>query len=162
MTYDFANYKKDALTRPRDIAWSSDWGKFEKVGDKIQGIIRDAFYRPAEGQFKEQRAFTIEQADKSLINVGIKRLPFQLPQTDNLCIGDPLTIVLEQTIPSKTKGFSATKVLAFYGKHLTENVGPTVKQLEAEDMAVGGSKEPEVDTELEEVSKDFQDTDPLA
>lgn len=137
--YNFGDYKKDSLTRPRDKAWDN-WAKFEKVGDKAQGFIRDVFYRPEEGQYKEQRCVTLEQADGTLINAGMKRLPFILPKTDNLRIGDPLTIELEELMPSKTKGYSPTKVFGFYGVQLPENAaGKSVKQLEAEDIAAGGT-----------------------
>ena len=140
--YDFDNYQKDALTRPRDKAWDN-WAKFEKVGDKVQGYIRDAFYRPEEGQFKAQRGITIEQVDGTLINVGIKRHDFILAKTDNLRIGDPLTVVLEEEKKSQTKGFSATKIFSFYGTNLPENAGnPTVKEMDTQDEAIGGSSAP--------------------
>ena len=142
--YDFGNYAKDSLTKPRDIAWSN-WAQFKEVGDKVQGFIRDAFYRKAEGLFKEQRGITLEQPNGELINVGIKRLPFVLDKTDHLRIGDPLTVVFEKATPSSTKGFSATKVFAFYGASLPENAkNPTVKELDGQDEANGGTDAPEV------------------
>lgn len=153
MTYNFEEYKKDKLVRPRDFAWAN-WGKFEKVGDKIQGFIRDVFYRKAEGQFQEQRALTIEKTDGSLINVAIKRLPFILPATDNLRVGDPITVELAELKKSDTKGFSATKIFAYYGKNLPENTGKTVKELEAEDMALGGTVAPE--GVVDEADKEFE------
>ena len=138
--YDFENFKKDSLVRPRDLAWQN-WAKFVKVGDKVQGYLRDAFYRPAQGQFDEQRGLTIEQVDGTMVNVGIKRLPFILPATDSLHIGDPITIELAELKPSETKGFSPTKIFAYYSpKTVTE--GKTVKELEAEDMSLGGTKDP--------------------
>lgn len=137
--YDFNNFKKDSLTKPRDLCWDN-WMKFEKIGDKVAGYIRDVFYRPAEGVFKDQRGITIEQTDGELINVGIKRLPFILNKTDGLRIGDPLTIVLESELPPKQKGFDKTKVFAFYGANLPENAGnKTVRELENEDIALGGT-----------------------
>jgi hypothetical protein len=141
--YDFNNYEQDTLTRPRDKAWSN-WAKFEKVGDKVQGYIRDAFYRPAEGLYKEQRGITLEQTDGTFINVAIKRLPFILAKTNDLRLGDPLTVVFAREIPSSTKGFSATKELEFYGPKLDENKeNPTVKELDDKDRAEGGSSAPE-------------------
>lgn len=143
MTYDFANYKKDALTRPRDVAWAEPWAKFEKVGDKVSGYIRDVFYRPAEGQYKEQRGLTLEQPNGKLINVAIKRLPYILDKTDNLRLGDPLVIELTELKPSATKGFNATKIQTFYGTNLPENEkNKTVAELDKEDMAKGGSSQP--------------------
>lgn len=138
--YDFGSYQKDSLTRPRDKAWTN-WAKFEKVGDKVQGFIRDVFYRAAQAQYQEQRCITLEQTDGTFINVSIKRLPFILAGTDNLRIGDPLTIELTELKPNK--GLSATKIVVFYGKNLPENTGPTVAQLDAIDKLAGGTVGPE-------------------
>ncbi len=146
--YDFNNYKKDSLTRPRDIAWAN-WAKFTTVGDKVQGFIRDVFYRPKEGEFDEQRALTVEQTDGTLINVGIKRLPFILPATDGLHIGDPITIELTELKKSDTKGFSPTKIFAYYSPK-SVLTGKTVKELEAEDMKAGGTIAPPVEEKKEE------------
>jgi hypothetical protein len=144
MTYDFSKSEENALTKPRDIAWSKEWGKFEKVGDKVEGFIVDVFYRPAQDLFKEQRGFTLKQENGELINVAIKRLPFILSKTDDLKLGDPLTIKLEELKKSDTKGFSATKIQGFYGANLPENAGnKTVAQLEKEDMVRGGSFDPD-------------------
>lgn len=143
-SYDFSKFEENALTKPRDIAWSKDWAKFEKEGDMVQGYIVDVFYRPADGMFKEQRGFTLKQADGELINVAIKRLPFILSKTDDLRLGDPLTIKLEELKKSDTKGFSPTKIQGFYGANLPENASnKTVAELEREDMARGGSFSPE-------------------
>lgn len=142
--YSFDDYKKDALTRPRDAAWTN-WAKFEKVGDKVQGFIRDVFFRPAQAQYQDQRGLTLEQADGVLINVAIKRLDFVLAGTDNLRIGDPLTIELTELKPNK--GLSATKIFSYYGKNLPENTGKTVRELDNEDRLIGGTGEPEVEDE---------------
>lgn len=150
----FGNYKEDSLTKPRDLAWDN-WSKFEKVGDKYQGFIRDAFYRAAEGLFKEQRGITLEQMDGTFVNVGIKRLPFVLDKTDGLRLGDPLTVELVELKKSETKGFNPTKVFAFYGKNLPENAGnKTVLELDNEDRAKGGTVPP-----LSEVDKEFAKVD---
>ena len=142
--YKFDNYEKDGLTKPRDLAWSKEWMKFEKLGDKVQGYIVDVFYRPADGMFKEQRGFTLKQTNGELINVGIKRLSFTNPKTDNLRLGDPLTIELVELKKSATKGYNDTKILAFFGTNLPENAGnKTVAELEKEDMILGGSFDPE-------------------
>ncbi len=149
--YDFSNIKKESLTKPRDLCWDN-WFKFENTGDSVEGFIRDVFYRPAEGQFKEQRGITLEQPDGKMVNVGIKRMSFILNKTDDLRLGDPLMIELVEEKKSKTKGFSPTKIFAFYGKNLEENTAnKTVFELEREDMAKGGSKAPEEHVEGEEV-----------
>lgn len=138
MSYDFNNYQKDATDRPSSKAWSN-WAKFEKIGDKAQGYIRDVFYRPAEGVFKAARGITLEQADGTLINVSIKRLDFILAKTNNLRLGDPLTVVFEEELKPKQAGNHPTKQYGFYGKNLEENAGnPTVAELDIRDMGLGG------------------------
>lgn len=140
MTYNFSEYKKDSLTKPRDLAWSN-WMKFEKVGNKVQGYIADAFFRPAEGIYKDQRGITLRQEDGKFINVGIKRLPFVLDKTDNMRLGDPLTVELVEE-KATDKG-NPTKVFAFYGASLPENANnPTVLELDNESHAGGGAKAP--------------------
>lgn len=139
----FADYKKDALTLPRDLAWDN-WAKFEKVGDMVQGYIADVFYRKAEGEFKAQRGITLKQPDGDLINVGIKRIPFVLAKTDGLRIGDPLTIEFDKELAPRQKGYKPTKQFAFYGKNISTE-GKTVRELELEDM-----KRQEISDESEE------------
>lgn len=147
--YDFNNYEKDALTNPRDKAWDN-WAKFEAVGTKVQGFIRDVFFRKGEGQFAEQRGLTLEQADGTLINVGIKHIDFVLKQTDSLRLNDPVTIVFEKEIPATVKGHSATKQFGFYGANLPENAGQkTVAQLEAEDRKIAVAIEAKANAEFD-------------
>lgn len=148
MSYDFNNYEKDALTKPRDKAWDN-WAKFEAVGDKVQGFIRDVFFRPGEGDFAEQRALTLEQADGELINVGIKHIDFVLAKTDNLRLNDPVTIVFEKAIPPTVKGHSPTKQFAFYGKNLPENANQkTVRELELIDRKIADDEAAKADAEF--------------
>lgn len=135
-SYDFNNYEKDALTKPRDKAWEN-WAKFEAVGAKVQGFIRDVFFRQGEGQFADQRGLTLEQPDGTLINVGIKHIDFVLAKTNTLRLGDPVTIVFEKEIPATVKGHSATKQFGFYGTNIAETEGQkTVLQLENEDRKI--------------------------
>lgn len=137
---DFSQFKTQELTKPRDKAWSEPWYKGEKVGDKITGIVRDVFVRPPEGDFKIQRAFTLETADGKLTNVGMKREPyFAIRPTNDVRLGDLLTIELSELRPSKTKGYSATKIYSFVSGTLPENDGnKTVKELEMEDAKSQG------------------------
>jgi len=132
----FSDYKSANLTKPRDLAWGN-FAKFEEIGDKAQGYIVDVFYKKPEGAYKESRGITLKQTDGQYVNVAIKRLPFILRSTDDLRLGDPLTVEFEKELPSKEKGLHPTKVLAFYGKSLPENKGnKTVKELEAEDFKI--------------------------
>lgn len=153
--YDFGNFQNDALTKPRDKAWEN-WAKFEKVGDLVQGFIRDVFFRAGEGQFAEQRGLTLEQTDGTLINVGIKHIDFVLAKTDSLRLNDPVTIVFEKEIAPSVKGHSPTKQFAFYGKNLPENANEkTVAQLEAEDRKIAEQVKAEEDKKADEEFNNF-------
>jgi hypothetical protein len=138
---DFSKYANKDLTKPRDKAWEN-WAKFDKKGDKVTGIIRDVFYRPAQDQFREQRGFTLEQESGELINIGLKRDPyFAIRATDEARLGDLLTIELGELRPSKTKGYSPTKIYSFSSGTLPENeANPTVRELEELDMKAQGVK----------------------
>ncbi len=137
MSYDFNNYQADTTDRPMNKAWGN-WWKREKVGDKVQGYVRDAGFRKAEGIYKDARVITIEQVDGTLVNVSIKRLDFILSKTNMLRMGDPLTVVFESETPSKKPGYNATKIDGFYGKNLPENAGnKTVAEMEMIDMGLG-------------------------
>lgn len=139
MTYDFGSYKADPTDRPSSKAWSN-WASFEKPGDMVQGFIRDVFFRKAEGIYKDARGITLEQPNGQLINVSIKRYDFILAKTNNLRLGDPLTVVFEGELPSKKPGYNPTKQYGFFGKNLAENAGnKTVAQLEMEDMGLAAA-----------------------
>jgi len=160
MTYDFKNIKSKPLEKPRDKAWDN-WAKFENIGDSVEGLIRDAFFRKAEGMFKDQRGLTLEQADGTLVNVGVKYIKFLLAKTDNLRLGDPLSIELEKELTPTTKGYQPTKVFGFYGENLPANADqPTVKELEALDRETDGYESDaamdaaEADVETEENEED--------
>lgn len=134
-SYNFNEFKKDELTRPRDKAWSN-WFRFDKIGDLVQGYIRDVFYRPAQTvdgiDYDEARCVTLETPSGEMVNVRIKYLTFVLAKTDDLRLGDPLTCVFESE--GKKKGGFPAKIINYYGKTLPENANnKTVAQLEAED-----------------------------
>ena len=147
--YNFSDYEADKISRPFEEC--KTWAKFESVGDKVQGFVADATYRNPEGQFKEQRVVTLMQPSGELINVAIKRLPFILSKTNDLRVGDPLTVVFEKQLEPRQKGYKGVKVLTFFGKNLEANAGnPTVAELEARDMAV--AKTVADDTDIDEVN----------
>jgi hypothetical protein len=167
-TFDFANYKEHALTRPRDEAWGN-WKSWKDavIGDKIEGYVADAFYRPEEKDekgnvaFREQRGLTIKQVDGTLVNVGVKYFDFVLKSTDNLHVGDPIVIELTEIAQPTGKGRQGAKIFGYFGKQLPENAGnPTVKQLTDEDRKAGGSVEP-VGEDVKEVEDDNSDIQEL-
>ena len=156
--YDFDNYEKDILTRAKNLGWNN-WQKWTKVGDKIQGYVADAFFKAGDDTYEAARGITIKTLAGEYVNVSIKRLPFILSDTDNLRIGDPLTIKFTEE-KDNGKGKFATKILGFYGTNTPETIGnKTVKQLDDEDQKAGGTVAPVAtedgsDAELNELAGD--------
>lgn len=147
MAYDFENFKNDAVSKPRNKAWSN-WWKAANPGDKVSGYIRDVFYRAAEKNpdgtiaFQAARGITLEQTDGEMVNVSIKRIPFILADTDEFRLNDPLTVTFDKVLPPRQKGYKGAKQFSFYGKTQPENAAEkTVKELDAIDMAAQGVKE---------------------
>lgn len=164
--YNFDDYQKDALEKPRDKAWEN-WAKFENVGDKVQGFVRDVFHRPGEGQFPTQRGLTLEQTNGELINVGIKHVDFILKRTDNVRLGDPLTIVFEKELQPSVKGHNPTKVFGYYSQTLPANAGnKTVKQLELEDQNIAEAEAAQeaanAEAEMANLTGEAKAADPVA
>lgn len=159
--YQWDDYAKDTLTKPRDLAWDN-WGKFENEGDKVQGYIADVFYRPAEGMFKEQRGITIKQVNGEYINVGIKPLTYVMSKTDGLRIGDPLTVVYEKTMAPQQKGYKGAKIFGYYGKNLDANKdNQTVLEAYNEDKAKGGYTPQDANKANGDVTFEAVNDDPL-
>lgn len=98
----------------RDLA--EGWFKFEEVGDKVGGIVRDIFEMPEREGMQAQRCFTIETADGELVNVGLKRTNYILSRTDMIQVGDQLGIKFEKEIPAKTKGHHPAKSMVIFSK----------------------------------------------
>jgi hypothetical protein len=134
---NFDDLKK--VSKARNAGWNN-WAKFEKVGDKVEGYIRDVFYKAEDGQYGAARGITLENPVGKFTNVSIKRIPFVLKDTDGFRLGDPLKIELTELKPSAIKGYSATKILSFYGANLPENASnPTVYELDLADQKMGGT-----------------------
>ncbi len=148
---DFSKFQTKELTKPRDKGWGN-FAKFEKAGDSVTGILRDVFYQKAEGQYPERRAFTLEKEDGAFTNVAIKRNPyFAIRSTNDVRLGDLLTVTLTELKPSKTKGYNPTKIYSFVAGTLPENAtNPTVKELEAQDMKEQGVSSNDSNEETEE------------
>ena len=112
----------------RDLA-AENWMKFNKVGDKVGGIVRDMWEKPRQDKFPAQRCFTLEQQDGKFINVGLKRTDYILIRTDMLQIGDMLGIKFEKEIAPKTKGFDPAKSMVIFTKLNGPREGIAAKDL---------------------------------
>lgn len=139
MSVDFNSLP--VASRPKNEAWGN-FAKFAKVGDRVQGYIRDVFYQPKKDMFQEGRGITLEQEDGSLINVIIKRWPSNLEATNHFRIGDPLAVVFKET--KKSNYPQPMKIFQFFGQNLPENAAnKTVLEAEKADMESSNTATPE-------------------
>ena len=81
----------------RDLADS--WFKFEKVGDRISGVIRDMWEAAEHDGMPAQRCWTLETSDGTFVNVGTKRTDYNLSRTNDLQIGDRFGIEFAKEVP---------------------------------------------------------------
>lgn len=132
----------------RDLA--EGWFKFEEVGDKVGGIIRDIFEMPERDGMQAQRCFTIEQSDGELVNVGLKRTNYILSRTDMLQVGDQLGVRFEKEIPAKSKGHHPAKSMVIFSKLVGARgnaTAATVKVSKAPESAPEEEGEPSPESE---------------
>ena len=96
----------------------SNWFKFEKVGDKIAGVLVEVKDKPAQGVFGPQRVFSLKQKDESIVNVGIPmNKDYVIGRANSAKMGDILGFQFMKEIPSQTKGFAPAKSLEVYVVH---------------------------------------------
>lgn len=97
----------------------SNWFKFEKVGDKVGGILLEIQDKPAKEVFGPQRVFTLKKANGDLVNVGIPLAKdYVIGRANSAKLGDWLGFAFVKEVPSATKGFAAAKSIEVYVKHI--------------------------------------------
>lgn len=101
----------------------SPWFKFEKVGDKVSGVIESVFESPAQGEYPAQRCFALEQEDGSIINVGIAvNKTYLISRTSSAMVGDKLGFRFDKEVPSATKGYAKAKSIEVFLVRATPEV----------------------------------------
>ena len=101
----------------------SNWYKFEKVGDKVAGILVEVKDKPGQGVFGPQRIFSLKKADDSIVNVGIPlSKDYVIGRANSAKPGDMLGFHFVKEIPSATKGFAPAKSIEVYVKHIEQEV----------------------------------------
>ncbi len=109
-----AEYNEDELFN-EDNKPESNWFKFEKIGDRVGGVVVEMFDKPAKDQFPEQRCFALKQKDGSIINVGLKKTSeYLMGRTNQVRPGDTLGVEFKAEIPSKIKGNRPAKSLEVF------------------------------------------------
>ncbi len=110
----------DALFNEENVP-ESNWFKFEKVGDKIGGILVEIKDKPAKDKFAAQRVFTLKKSDGELMNVGISlEKDYIIGRANSAKLGDILGFEFKKEVPSATKGYAPAKSIEVYVKHIEQ------------------------------------------
>lgn len=96
---------------------TSNWFAFEKVGDKVSGVVDENPYikQDTTGVYGDQKVFKLLQEDGSTINVGIKMTnKYIIERTQKVRRGDKVGFLFEKEIPPKQKGYNPAKSIQAY------------------------------------------------
>lgn len=101
----------------------SNWFKFEKVGDRVGGVLVEVKDKEAKDVFPAQRVFTLKDEDGNMVNVGIAlNKDYIIGRANSAKMGDYLGFAFVKEVPSVTKGFAAAKSIEVYVKHVDNAV----------------------------------------
>lgn len=104
----------------KDNVPESNWFKFEKVGDRVSGIVVGLDEKEAVGEFPAQRVFQLKQPDESILNVGISmNKDYIIQRTNSVQLGDMIGFEFQKEIPAKTKGYAPAKSIEVYVKKMS-------------------------------------------
>lgn len=99
----------------------SNFFKFEKVGDRVGGILVEVQDKAGKDPFPAQRVFTLKQKDGALINVGIAlHKDYIIGRANTAKLGDMLGFEFVKEIPPSNKGFHPAKSIEVYVKHIVK------------------------------------------
>lgn len=117
-----AENKVDDIFNDENVP-ESNWFKFEKVGDKIQGVLAENPYikEDKSGEYGDQKVFPIQTADGDVVNVGIRvDKDFVIQRTNKVRRGDKIGFLFKEEIPAKQKGYSPAKSIVPYVQYTKE------------------------------------------
>lgn len=93
----------------------SNFFKFEKVGDKVSGILINVSDQDAKGVFGATKVYTLKQADGELVKFSIPRKKgITIEMLAKAEIGQMVGVKFEKEIEPEKKGFNPTKALGVY------------------------------------------------
>lgn len=122
------NNNNDDLFNEANIP-TANWFKFDKVGDKIGGVVVRVFRKEAQGQFGAQLAYTLREASGITngeavkydeVNVGVKDNDYFRPRLQYVKIGDKVGFEFKEEIPAKVKGNSPAKSIQPFHKKMDD------------------------------------------
>lgn len=100
----------------------SAWFKFDKVGDRIKGVVNEEPYiKKGSAGFEDQKVFALKQASGEVINVGIKATnDYVISRTNKATVGDILGFEFTKEIPPAVKGHHPAKSITPFVKYTPE------------------------------------------
>lgn len=105
----------------KDNVPDSNWFKFEKVGDRIGGVLVEVKDKPASGVFGPQRVFSLKLPSGEISHVGISlEKDYVIGRANSAKLGDILGFEFTKETPSQTKGFAPAKSIEVYVKKQQE------------------------------------------
>ena len=109
----------------------SNWFKMEKVGDKVSGTLVETprLKKDTSGDFGDQRVFSMQQADGSVLNYGVRMdKDYIISRTNRLRQGDKVGFEFVKEIPAAKKGHHPAKSIEVYVVYTEE--GDRVREFE--------------------------------
>jgi hypothetical protein len=101
----------------------SNWFKFEKVGDKVSGVVADnpTIKVDKSGEYGDQKVFSLVQDDGEVINVGIRvDKDYVISRTNKVRKGDRLGFLFKEEIPASKKGYNPAKSIVPFVEYTPE------------------------------------------
>jgi len=112
--------KKDDLFNDENVP-ESNWFKFDKVGDRVSGILVEVTDKEGKGDFPAQRVFDLKQDDGTIIHVGISlKKDYVIGRANTAKMGDTVGFEFKKIIEPKVKGYQPAKSIEVYVKHNEE------------------------------------------
>jgi len=90
----------------------SNFFRFDKVGDKVSGVLMDVVDKEASGAFKAQKIYTLKQEDGTDVKVSISvTKQGTIDMLKSAAIGQLVGIKFAKEIKASQPGFKPTKAL---------------------------------------------------
>ena len=99
----------------------STWFKFEKVGDKVMGYLVEVQDKKGDGEFPDQRVFSLKDKEGNITKVGISmNKDYVIGRANSARLGDILGFCFEKEIPASKKGLRPAKSIEVYVKKVAQ------------------------------------------
>lgn len=113
----------------------TNWVKFEKVGDSVQGTLTGKQFQKGDAPFPDQWIYHIKDKEGIVWNVGISaKKSGTVGRLANCKIGELVGIKYDKEIPPQTKGFHPTKQLTVVSWGMDPDFTPEAGEVSVDDL----------------------------